>query len=170
MALLDYPATFDLPSSAATGMVALQELLARIAEQGGDHRVVLAGHSQGSWVIADTLAEPAAHAMVDRAVLLGNPGFAQAHYADRRDGKVVEVDHEGDVFAAPVADRRGLLEGLDGWNDGDTGAIPELVAGGVQNPLLSGYVAAKAIDPLRWADDPHRYEGAMSDAAAWLAQ
>ncbi|MCW2923122.1 MAG: Cutinase, partial [Thermoleophilia bacterium] len=167
--LLDYPADWNFAESVSTGMEALRLFLAGVAEHGGDRRVLLAGHSQGAWVIGDAMADPAVHAAVDRAVLLGDPGLAVTHYTDRRDAKVVEVTDRGDRLGAPVDGREALLEGMSRIDRGDTvGGGAELAGVAVHNPQLATYLAARSVDPGQWKDDPHRYEHAMGDAATFL--
>ncbi|MBC7460649.1 MAG: cutinase family protein [Thermoleophilia bacterium] len=168
--MLDYPANFDFAPSVSTGMESLKELLARIAEQGGDHRVLLAGHSQGAWVIADAMENDTVHAMVDKAMLFGSPGTAVTHYTNRADPKVVEVDDKGDVLGQPVQERDALLSELRGWFNGDPSSALPLLGSAMRNPRLGAYLVAKTVDPERWKDDPHRYENFMADGAAWLVE
>ena len=167
--LLDYPASWDLSTSVPTGMASLRELLARIADHGGDHRVLLAGHSQGAWVIADSMADSAVHGMVDRALLLGSPGMAQRHYTDRRDAKVVEVDDGGDQLSHPLRLRGQLLAGMHAFVGGDVAGEVPLVAVAAANLRLATYMAARAVDVNHWRNEPHRYESQMQAGAQWLA-
>ncbi|MCZ4496176.1 MAG: Cutinase, partial [Thermoleophilia bacterium] len=167
---MDYPASWFMPDSAATGMETLKLVLAGIAERGGDHRVLLAGQSQGAWVIGDVLAHPELRAVVDRAVLFGHPGVASADYADRRDPKVMEVNDDADPVPKLREGREELFAAMQAAESGD---VVGAVLAGAKVPGLPGfgaYSAAKLLDPERWNDDgdPHIYTDAFADAARWL--
>ena len=169
-AFVDYPAEWNVGPSAATGMETLRLVLAGIAEKGGDHRVLLAGLSQGAWIIGDLMADPKVHAMVDRAVLFGQPGMAQTDYAHRRDAKVLEVSDANDPITWEMDDRDAFLRGMDEATRSKALAAPELLDVALQNPEHGAYFAAKLLDPERWSGDhdPHQYAENMADGARWL--
>lgn len=171
---IDYPASMDFGPSVATGMETLRLVLAGIAERGGDHRVLLGGHSQGSWVIGEAMADPTVHAVVDRASIFANPGPASHHYANRKDPKVLEVNDAHDPITFPVAEPELLVDGVEqslspgtvhkvlGWSS--------LVEVAAQNPRQAAYLAARYLEPERWRGDadPHHYQELFPDGATWL--
>ncbi|MBC7644395.1 MAG: hypothetical protein H7123_04655 [Thermoleophilia bacterium] len=172
---LDYPATIDFVPSVSTGMESLRLVLAEIARHsdvGSPHRVMLGGHSQGAWIIGDAMATPEVHAMVDRAVLFGNPGLAQRHYGDGSDAKVIELDDGKDPVAYPVADRKLLIDGMRDLDRGITLATaPTAIAAGIKNADLASFWVARVSDSDRWYhDDPHVYDTVYMDGLKWIAK
>lgn len=99
---LVYEASWNIRPSVATGIATLKLVLAGIAAHGGNHRLMLAGESQGAWVIGEAMADPMLRKVVDRAVLLGHPWLAAHHYDAGQDSSVIEVNHHGDEVAMPV--------------------------------------------------------------------
>ncbi|MCW2955864.1 MAG: Cutinase [Thermoleophilia bacterium] len=168
--MLDYPATLDFDSSASTGMEALRLVLAEVARRGGEHRVMLGGHSQGAWIIGDAMATPELRAMIDRAALFGHPGLAKRHYDDRQDPKVVELNNDKDPIAAKVVDRAEFVDAMGALEQGITPVTaPKVISSALRNPAASAYWVVAAMDPERWVHaDPHTYYGAYRDAISWL--
>jgi hypothetical protein len=168
---VDYPADVNFGPSSATGMEAVRLLLAKIADTGGNHRVLLAGHSQGAWVIGDAMQDPTIHAAVDRAILYGNPGAANSDYTDRRDGKLIELDDPNDPVTWPVDQKEAFLRGMDMWQRGDkTAAVAELAKTLTPTNLGVGmYYLARAADSKPWGEsDPHHYEDQFGAGFQWL--
>jgi hypothetical protein len=167
---INYPATVDFASSVSTGMETVRLVLAEIAKRGGDQRVMIGGHSQGAWVIGDAMRDPAIHGAIDRAVLYGNPGLAAAHYDDRRDGKVVELNDRHDPVHNSDRDRRRFMRGLHGIEAGITPQNGvDLVLGAVANSELASYWESMTNDGNRWSHaDPHVYTAQFRAGLEWL--
>src|SRR5690606_29230316 len=91
---LTYEASWNrrrsVPTPAASSQLALEERKRR----GGNHRVLLAGESQGAWIIGEAMADPHVGSVVDRAALLGHPWLAAHQYADSQDSRVKVVNHD----------------------------------------------------------------------------
>ena len=170
---VEYPATWDMRPSVATGVATMKLVLAGIAAQGGNHRVLVAGESQGAWVLGEALADPLLGRVVDRAVLFGHPGLAKTHYEGGRDPRVLEVNAEGDHVAAPVQGE--AAKALDAsvainqkrlWKLGTIGdalaanlaIMPDMIRNGLgQTSLLRGVLR-----------NAHDYTGRMTDAVEFL--
>lgn len=99
---LEYEATWHLRRSAPTGIATLRLVLEGIRARGGDHRVLLAGESQGAWIIGETIADPAVSKVVDRAVLMGHPWLARHQYTNGEDPRVRVINHAGDQVTLPI--------------------------------------------------------------------
>ena len=184
VALVDYPASANFNDSVSTGQETLRLVLAGIAERGGQHRVTVAGHSQGAWVIGDTIDEPTIARSIDRAVLYGHPAPARVDWARSADPHVRQVDDPEDPFTFPLDGGRQALAAIDRIADtGGAGGAPDLgeVAGSIAtiaqtalaNPRLSAYLIGKHVVPdaseYDGARDPHHYADEYADGARYLA-
>ncbi|MCW2974314.1 MAG: hypothetical protein JWN72_2587, partial [Thermoleophilia bacterium] len=168
--MVDYPASQDFRGSASTGMETLRLVLAEVAKQGGNHRVMVGGQSQGSMVVADTIADPAVHAAVDRVMLYGNMGLALNHYDDGHDPKVVELNDAHDPIRHSGAVREQFMNAMHAKETGiKLKDIPDLVVGVVGNLNLVGYWQTMANDTARWdKSDPHQYTAQHKAGLEWL--
>jgi hypothetical protein len=176
--LVDYPATWRLRSSVATGYVALALVLDELRRRGRHQHLLLAGESQGAWIIGELLTDPRYARMVDRAALLGHPAPARTHYPDVTDpaarrAQAVEVnnraDHVPDVPHAPPAV---VLAAMQHFGTGDiVGSLPHMLRIAISDP---GYLLQAGFNALRGTvlsafGDPHDYSSRMVDAAELLA-
>jgi hypothetical protein len=182
LGLVDYPAEFNFNDSVSTGMETLRLVLAGIAERGGNHRVTLAGHSQGAWVIGDAIDTPELARSVDRAVLYGHPSPARVDWSKAGDPNVRQVDDPGDPFAAPIEGGRQALDAIDQLRSGTDGAgqpldlgdqlgrVGQLAKIALANPRLSVYLLEKHIVPADWDNqhDPHHYDEQYGAGARFL--
>ena len=100
--LLRYESSWDIRESVSTGIHAMRLVLAGIAAHKGNHRIFVAGLSQGSWVAGEALADPRARAVVDRAVLIAHPSIAKHHYEAGEQPNVLEITDKWDRVAMPL--------------------------------------------------------------------
>lgn len=170
---LQYEATWHLRRSVPTGIATLRLVLEGIRARGGDHRVLLAGESQGAWIIGETVADPAVSKVVDRAILLGHPWLAKHQYAEGQDPRVRVINHEGDQVTMPV--NGDASAGLDAMVAIRTLQLSRL--GGVLKALASnpnhGVQLLKsivyALPGLKsLVRNPHVYAGEMTRAVEYL--
>jgi hypothetical protein len=184
LSLVDYPAGMDFNDSVATGMETLRLVMAGIAERGSQYRVTLGGHSQGAWVIGDTIATPEVGRMVDKAVLYGHPAPASVDWSGDADPNVRQVDDPQDPFTWDVVGGGDALNAISDLTKGTTRDGSELDGEGtlsrlgtlattvLANPGFAAYlVGAHAIKDARASQaDPHHYESQYADGAHFLAQ
>ncbi|MCW2928854.1 MAG: hypothetical protein JWM86_2822 [Thermoleophilia bacterium] len=183
LALVDYPAATDFNDSVSTGQETLRLVLAGIAERGGEHRVSIAGHSQGAWVIGDRIADPTIGRMVDRAILYGHPAPARVDWSRSGDPRVRQVDHPDDPFTWDVTGGHQALAAIDEIRDG-RGAdghrleVRDTIQRGLTvaatalvNPALAAYLVGQRVTAQSWEGtrDPHHYTQAYGSGAGFLA-
>ncbi len=170
---MHHQASWNMRPSVATGIATMRLVLAGIAAHGGNHRVMLAGESQGAWIIGEALADPLLRAAVDRAVLLGHPWLAAHQYADGHDPDVRVINNPGDLVTIPVTGDPG--RGLDAMVAVYTlqwARFPLVARAMLENPVH----AVKLISNLRFAipvlkhlwKNPHDYGDQMQDVAQFL--
>ncbi len=167
---LVYDATWNMRPSVATGIATLRIVLDEIRRRGGDRRVLVAGESQGAWVIGEALSDPVLGKVIDRAVLMGHPALASHHYDN--DPRVVEINHPGDVVTMPINGNPGqALDGMQALYQGQVWKVGSIGAALGQNPkhgvqllknvvggfLFKGFVA-----------DPHNYGPDMTRVVEFL--
>jgi hypothetical protein len=172
LALVDYPAATDFNDSVSTGMETLRLVLAGIAEHGGSHRVSLAGHSQGAWVIGDAIQTPELGRMVDKAVLYGHPAPARVDWSTGTDPNVRQVDHPDDPFTWDLVGGSDALRAISELSHG--GSLLQygtIAATALANPGFAAYlVGAHLLHARHGADeDPHHYQSQYADGAGFLA-
>ncbi|MEO6867159.1 MAG: hypothetical protein ABI200_03985 [Gaiellales bacterium] len=184
LALVDYPANANFNSSVATGQETLKLVLAGIAERDGNHRVSLAGHSQGAWVIGDTIDDPTVGRIVDKAILYGHPAPARVDWSRGLDPRVQQVDDPADPFTWEVVGGRQALDAIAELHEGGSTTGEPLDIGGMisrglkvasaalLNPGLGAYLIGKHVvaDQDRSGNDPHHYAARYGDGAAFLAR
>jgi hypothetical protein len=169
---LDYEASWDMRPSVATGIATMKLVLAGIAAHGGNHRIMLAGESQGAWVIGEALADPMLRKVVDRAMLLGHPGLAAHHY-DGTDPDIREYNHEGDLVAMPVhgdagkaLDAMTAIHQLQLWKFGTMAEA--VLANPQQGVALLRTVLAGLPGIKNYIKDAHDYSGDMTRVVEFL--
>lgn len=168
---VEYEASWNMRPSTATGIATLRLILAGIAAHGGTHRVMLAGESQGAWLIGEALSDPRLRRVVHRAVLFGHPFVAAHHFDDGHDPGVLEINNAGDQVSAPI--KGDVAAGLDAMvairtlNVGGLGTVAKALS---QNPehgvMILKSLAGGIFRGL--VKDPHNYTGEMSRAVEWL--
>jgi hypothetical protein len=132
----------------------LAQVLKRLRQLAPQRPVVLAGESQGAWLIADTLnADPTLAAMVSRVVTFALPGFVHmpASIGSARQG---------------AATLRGGATGDVEYRHTDD-IVPSLFGRlhpGVFTPYLQSLLAGRGL-----AYPPHHYDWHGEEAARWLA-
>lgn len=177
--LVDYPASVDFNDSVSTGMETLARVIDGIEARGEGHNIVLAGHSQGAWVIGEVMADERLRDRVDRAVMFGHPSMAGHHYANGGDDKVVEVNDQNDPFTHHLDGSQDLLEAVDtlgdtrpgsgGIADAFTSALTSLGRAARDNPFMAFYLGAKAVVGGHESfDDPHHYDDEYASVAQAL--
>ncbi len=170
---MEYEASWNMRPSVATGVATLKLVLAGIAAHGGNHRVMLAGESQGAWIIGEAAADPLLRPVIDRAILMGHPFVAAHHYDAGQDPDIVEVNHRGDQVATPIRgnvdnafDAMLAIHQLQVWK------LPAVVAAVAQNPIHGWMLLMSAIRALPGAKlllrNPHDYGKQMTGAVEFL--
>lgn len=171
---MQYEASWELRRSLPTGLATMKLVLEGIRARGGDHRVLLAGESQGGWIIGEIMADPKLRPLVTRAVTAGHPWLAKHTYEHGRDPLVRTINHEGDQVAMSVAGDIGVA--MDAMSAVKRGAIWQnfgKVAGAIlANPIhgvliLHNQLRATGLRPM--LSDPHSYLDEMPRLAEFLA-
>lgn len=165
-----YEASWNLWSSMPTGLATLKLVLEGIRRRlaampaAQRPRILLAGLSQGAWIIGEALADPRVGSVVSRAALAGHPWMARTQYLDGHDPRVRVINHRGDQIAMPIhGDIRTGMEAMTAVRTGRLGANLALVAKAIlQNPLhgvlLAETMTRDALPALRpFLRDPHVY-------------
>ena len=170
---LEYEATWHLRRSLPTGIATMRLVLEGIRARGGDHRVLLAGESQGAWIIGEVLADPAVSAIVDRAVLLGHPWLAAHQYDRGQDARVRVINHAGDQVALPVkGDPTDGLDAMIAVRTLDLSKAGSLVKAIAANPDHGVKLLTNLVYALPFAkallQNPHVYDGEMTRAVEFL--
>lgn len=169
---IEYEATWNMRPSVATGVETLRLVLAGIAAHGGNHKVMLAGESQGAWLIGEAMADPMLKNVVDRAVLLGHPFLAEHQYPDGADPRVLTINHKNDQVAEPVKGNLDIaLDAMCSIHTGNVKDFPKLIPAILQNPrhgvLLLGSLVRWGI-PKGWVVEPHDYNPDMTRTIEYL--
>lgn len=175
VATLKYAASAEFRSSVPTGIAALRLVLAAIAAHPGDHRVTLVGISQGAWIGAEVLADPAVRPIVERAVLVARPSASRHRFDRGEDPSIIEFAHHDDFAVRPFKGDPTLM--LDATisllTKGIGGSLPLVARAIAQDPGLAlSLVRLLALDaPLvgKLLRNPHDYEREMPAVAAYLA-
>jgi hypothetical protein len=169
---LEYDATWDMRPSTATGLATLKLVLAGIAAHGGNHNVMLAGESQGAWVIGEAMADPMLRKVVSRAVLMGHPWLAAHHYDDGHDPGIVEIDNPGDEVCAPVkGDLSNAMAAMCDIHQLKLWRLDQIGKALIQNPAhipMLAWWMIRSIIPGHPFKDPHNYSDHMAAAVEFL--
>lgn len=173
---MHHEASWNMRPSVATGIATMKLVLAGIAAHGGDHRIMLAGESQGAWIIGEAMADPMLRRVVSRAFLLGHPWLATHHYDDKHDPDVRVINNDGDLVTMSIkGDSEALARGLDAMVAIYTGRVwklPLVISSLLANPihgwkLISSIKFALPGANKRW-QNPHHYDRHMKEAVAFL--
>lgn len=170
---LNHAASWDLRTSVPTGVATLRIVLEAIRARGGNHRVLLAGESQGAWIVGEAMADPALDGLVDRAILLGHPWMAKHRYDGGQDPRVRVINQLGDPSITPVkGDPTVALDALIAVRTIKLSGAGDVLEALATNP---GY-AVKLLGTIGFSipllrtflRDPHDYGGEMTRAVEYL--
>ncbi len=101
---VDYEASWRFDDSVPDGAAVLHGVLAALAKRRPRPQVLLAGESQGAWVISTVLQDPKVAPVVTRAVLWGAPAAAPIDFADGHDPRVREFNNPADIVSMDLGD------------------------------------------------------------------
>jgi hypothetical protein len=165
---------YQIPQGIADTSAALHIVLTKLAaERRPGQRILLAGESQGAWAMSYALQDPKLDAIVDRAVVWGNPGVSPHQYAGAGDGKWLEFSDEMDVVGRQLeGDAPMMLDGLTNTFDGHVGQAWRVPATMINNPFETGLITrtgVRLLTPGGFDRDPHNYREFMGAAARFLA-
>lgn len=174
LAQVEYEASWNVRQSVGTGLQTLRLVLAGIAAHTGNHRVLLAGESQGAWLIGEAISDPTINAVVQRAVLMGHPAIATHHYDSGSTAAVMEINHKGDYVATPL--KSGHAVSFDAWTAvrrGDFGKLGPLVATMWHNPghvlmTIKTALGHRSSPLTGLINDDHDYGRDFDAAVRWL--
>ncbi len=181
LSYLPYEASWQFRTSVPTGLATLKLVLEGIRQrldampQGSRRpRVLLAGTSQGAWLIGEALADPSVGSIVARAQLTGHPWLAKTQYVDGHDARVKELNHRLDQIAMPI--KGDLTRGMDAMTAVRTGTLKQhlgLVASAIlANPIHGALLAQGYAREIPWLRpllrDPHMYGYEMPRIVRWL--
>lgn len=172
---MQYEASWSLRRSVPTGLATMKLVLEgirqRLAQRGdaAQHRVLLAGESQGAWIIGEAIADPKVGPVVSRVALMGHPWLAAHHYDRGQDPRVREINHLSDQIAMKVSGDPGV--GLDAMIAVRTGVLFQgnnlmtLMKAVLANPIHGVLLLQnqlREIPVLRpILHDPHKYSVEM---------
>lgn len=143
---VDYQASWRFAESVPDGVAVLRGVLEAIARRrGAGVRVLLAGESQGAWVAATALADPALSGIVTRAVLWGAPAAGPRDFADGHDPRVRELNNAGDIVTMDLGAgaNETLVAAIDRLARRDiTGGIVPILRYAVTHPAVLGALIA----------------------------
>jgi hypothetical protein len=173
---IPYQGTWEFSRSRPDGEAVLRGVLRGIAARFPRARVLLAGESQGAWIISNVLADPSLRRVVTRGALVGHPGVAPTHTHDGSDPKLAEFNNPQDLITIDPGDaareqvargvelvsRKRFAEGVPPLL-GYLFSRPQMLWGLIRSQLH--YVPALS----EKIPDAHDYTEAFRDAAAWLA-
>lgn len=168
--LVKYEASWDLIESIPDGISSLRKIITSLHAKYPTRPIRIAGESQGALVISSLLMDGRYSKLVDRAVLLGNPGVAPMHFGPN--SKYLEIDHMFDPVTFRWTDSTGLIPVVDRFMNGDLSSLKELAAIAVGNPAktaIMGCFILRNIPIFRClVPDTHNYSRDMPEAAEWL--
>ncbi|MCW2923411.1 MAG: hypothetical protein JWM98_815 [Thermoleophilia bacterium] len=179
---MPYEASWDLGRSLPTGLATMRLMLAGIRERFAQldaaglprPRLLLAGLSQGAWIIGEAMANPEDADLVTRAITVGHPWLARHQYTDGHDPRVKVINHVSDQITMPVAGN--ARTGLDAMSAVKTGHLMQhlgLVAAAILANPLHGLLLLQtqlrevpALRPL--LAEPHNYVAEMPRMVQYL--
>lgn len=142
---VEYQASWRFAKSVPDGVAVLRGVLEAIRRRRPGARVLLAGESQGAWVAATVLADPALSRVVTRAVLWGAPAAAPLDFADGHDPRVREFNNRGDIVTMDLGARANetLVAAIDRLARRDVvGGILPILGYAVTHPAVLGALIA----------------------------
>ncbi|MCW2927851.1 MAG: hypothetical protein JWM86_1819 [Thermoleophilia bacterium] len=179
---LPYEASWSLRRSLPTGLATMKLLLHGIKERFAQieaagrprPKLLLAGLSQGAWIIGEAMADPELTGLVTRAITVGHPWMARHQYGDGHEPRVRVIGHVGDQITMEVAGSVGT--GLDAMIAVRTGQIGKglgsVVRAILANPLHGVLLLQNQLRNLGWLrpylSDPHEYSMEMPRMVRYL--
>ena len=110
--MIPYEATWRFSHSVPDGAAVLSGVLAELRRRAPGRPVLLAGESQGAWVISTVLQDPAAAAQVTRTSIWGHPAAAPQEFG--RPGTVRETNSPSDIVTIPLGPDPGrVIQGVE---------------------------------------------------------
>lgn len=100
--MVPYEATWRFSTSVPDGVAVLTGVLREIHRRRPTVAVLLAGESQGAWIISAVLTDPKLTKIVTRAALWGHPAAAPQRFG--RSGQVREVNSPGDIVTMEIGE------------------------------------------------------------------
>lgn len=177
IAIIDYLATWKFLDSMPHGqstLMATLDYIRRNKRKGT--KVYLAGLSQGSMVISDTLTYSRYYNDVTKAILFGHPSVAGAHQASLGANKVREYNNYMDpatigLKGEPIK----ILKSLDSFMRGDVLGALYLLRVAALNPSYIPVLLALGMKHVPFytpkvVPDPHNYDGRYAEGVDWLIQ
>lgn len=142
---VEYEASWRFADSVPDGVAVLRGVLEAIRRRRPGARVLVAGESQGAWVAATVLADPAMSRIVARAVLWGAPAAAPVDFADGHDPRVRELNNRGDIVTMDLGARANgmLVAAIDRLARRDlAGGLLPILRYAVTHPAVLGALIA----------------------------
>jgi hypothetical protein len=174
-----YQSTWKFSDSVPDGEAVLRGVLDEVAKRRRPgQKVLVAGESQGAWVISNVLADPRYATIVTRAALFGHPGIADHHFEDPHGplaDKVREWNNPTDVVTADLGSHAESVErGIEQFSRLHLlRGVSLLGAFAVQRPeivveMLKGQLHRVPLIGDKF-HDPHVYEHDFRAGAEFLA-
>lgn len=181
---IDYPASWNFDDSVPVGEKALKDTLRTISrEKTPEQLVMVAGSSQGAWVIAnvytntnynDVFAAGLLPSVVHKTVLFGNPGVSESYAPESGWGESVwelnDAEHDAVTFGWPGSERR-LVRAFVDIQKGQVWKVGTIMWEAIKHPVRAMrimYLLAAYAGLVWWADSPHEYGRMMPLAVYWL--
>lgn len=171
--MIPYEATWRLSTSVPDGAAVLRGVIEGLRKRGDRRPILLAGESQGAWVISSVMSDRKMAREVTRAAIWGHPAAAPQHFG--RKGTVREVNNPTDVISMSLGgqansvvhnveqiSRLDIIRGVGGLA-GFAVKRPDIVKALVSQWLWAFPVVG------RGKVDPHKYSDDFEHGAAFLA-
>jgi hypothetical protein len=173
--MIPYEGTWRLSSSVPDGTAVLAGVIRELRRRGDKRPIVLAGESQGAWIISNVLADPTLAREVARAALWGHPAAAE-HQKFGLPGQVREVNNPDDLITMPLDENASKV--LESVEQLSRMRVLTGVAGLAQFALQRPEVVGRLATQWMWAvpvvgkshEDPHNYTKDFWRGARFLAQ
>ncbi len=132
--MVPYESTWRFSTSVPDGESVLRGVLEEIRRRAPGRPVLLAGESQGAWIISRVLTDPELAKVVTRAAIWGHPAAAPQQFG--RPGQVREVNAPGDIVTVELGERPAeVLAGVEQLSKKHFGrGLATLAAYAVQRP------------------------------------
>jgi hypothetical protein len=142
---VDYQASWRFGDSVPDGEAVLRGVLEALGRRRPRPKVLLAGESQGAWVISTVLADPRMSPLVTRAVLWGAPAAAPLDFADGHDRRIREYNNDGDIVTMDFGrdTNTGLVGGIDRFARREyAGGLVQMLGHAITHPAVIGALLA----------------------------
>lgn len=175
VSMVPYEATWRFSTSVPDGVAVLQAVLDEIARRKPRRPVLLAGESQGAWVISQVLTRPKYAKLATRTSLWGHPAAAPQTFG--RAGSVREVNHPGDIVTLDLGDdAREVMAAVEQLSRKHYAtALAKLSGYVVQNPkllvqLLKFWSFAVPMPGRKPTDNAHDYDDDVATGIGFLLE